>query len=318
MQRHTHIARLLFSALLVLILVGSVKAQPSYNSHAARSEREASKRQQEREQYQERKSERQRRSNAMSNTGGGTGIMVPAKPAETPQQIAERTAATRRRNAAVERQNRTDAARKSAKAAADRNDVEGLVAIMNSADFKNLCEDDPLAWMNIRWPYVERLNALTRDSLQYFDHLRILFSETKDERDIPKGFFARDIDEMDFVSLRLMVLMGNYSGAIGCLRTSSYYGVKQFVWTKNDEDLYPAGAAKAKEAYHFINYMAGRCFRVLNMADSAARYTKLGGDRSAEWNRLAVYQGSVGWSTKQPMLTANELEKISGKGTRGN
>lgn len=181
-------------------------------------------------------------------------------------------------------------------------------------------------WQRI---FETRMASSTKDDVTYFGNLRTakelwhFNSPTYGYMDICLNSYG--IDHEDFVKLRLMILEGNYEAAIESLKkpkecfwnlngvsipARQIYGERSLKfksWKKLREDK-PENELmscylKSKEMYEFTNYMAGQCFQVLNMPDSAARYLKLGGDFSVEWNRLAAYQNSVGWSPKRPMLS---------------
>ena len=85
----------------------------------------------------------------------------------------------------------------------------------------------------------------------------------------------------EYCITRSCIFLGNYEEAINNFRNTPLYGKKLMEKKKKNENY-----ESAENARNYINYMAGRCFEILNMADSAKKYLKLGSGFETEWNKL--------------------------------
>lgn len=106
----------------------------------------------------------------------------------------------------------------------------------------------------------------------------------------------KNIDEMNFSLSRACIYVGNYQEAIKGFRNSRLLGAKLYYKAKHKKQDWYADYLKA---YHYLNYMASRCFGAMNMPDSAKKYLKYGGDGfAAEWDKLdtegAIYRVAIG------------------------
>jgi hypothetical protein len=95
-----------------------------------------------------------------------------------------------------------------------------------------------------------------------------------------------DLENLDYYVVRSCIYMEDYERSIEYLRNHKMLGrTKKSIYKKGD---YYDEVVKMT---YYVNYMTGRCFQELNMADSAKKYLKLGEGFEEEWNKL--YAGGV-------------------------
>jgi anti-sigma28 factor (negative regulator of flagellin synthesis) len=85
----------------------------------------------------------------------------------------------------------------------------------------------------------------------------------------------------EYCITRSCIFLGDYEQAINNFRNTPLYGKKSLNMSKREDDY-----KSAENARNYINYMTGRCFEALVMADSAKKYLKLGSGFEEEWNKL--------------------------------
>ena len=102
---------------------------------------------------------------------------------------------------------------------------------------------------------------------------------------IAPQYFLTDLAAGAFVANNSCLYMGDYQNALRNLRAHTMYGASK-PWIKKKKESYAGEYENQEQARNYINYMAGRCFQQLGMADSAKKYLSLGQGCEATWDKL--------------------------------
>jgi hypothetical protein len=322
----------LFFTIIAIALAGDTEAQyvSPYNSNgSARSAADAAAERAANSQraYQNRVQQQQNmNSSAAGRTYGRRNeasepvhtYSPPAAPVETPEQARKRKA-EEQKTAVLNK--KTTALNESANDAIEREDAAALYALVKGDDYlvnkksRNISIEYRDVHMGI---FESRMARKTKDDVNYFAKLRI--AKQLWGYPMPKYtyVYSEGTEDVDIVKFKLMILMGEYAQAIASLRPAPecYFGcakLKRKDWDKTHgfamKHMRGTWYENAKEVSQFTNYMAGRCFEVMNMPDSASRYLDMAGDYSEEWDRLAAYQHTMSWSAGRPMLAAKDANR---------